>query len=227
MINPILLRCYICGNIIQGSYYRDWADHPICIDHKDVCHCVSCGQFCNIKSIDIGNGSRLCSYCQEHMMTKEDCKYIVRFVNRIYSNTVMGEIHNWNLKTIDAVALHNRTGSKNIRGLAERCGDKYTVFVYRQLSKVQFANVLAHELLHIWLYNRGVNPIPIMCEGFCNLGSYVVLSNINNSEAKATLHSMIVSSDPIYGDGLRICKTMFDKGGWREVIKALEKNQEK
>ena len=215
-------KCYICGKTIVGSYYVDWANHAVCHEHAtSMNQCVSCGQFCNSLAIDIGLGGKLCSYCQKHLMTKEDCIYVINFINRIYSKSVIGEIHNWHLKVIDATSLQKITGSLYTRGLAERCGGDYTVYIYRQLSKVQFANVLAHELLHIWQYNMNITTTPLLCEGFCNLGSFVVLSKINNREAKASINNMLASTDPIYGEGLRICKKLFEQGGWINVIRQL------
>ena len=149
----MILKCYICGKTIEGSYFIDWANHAACVHHDaTIKQCVSCGQFCDASAIDIGLGGKFCSYCQKHIMTKEDCANVIGYINRIYSNLEIGEIHNWHLKVIDATALQKRTGSLNTRGLAVKYGNDYTVYVYRQLSKVQFANVLAHELLHIWQY---------------------------------------------------------------------------
>lgn len=216
-------KCYICGKTIRGSCYQDWANHMICVHHgKSIQYCVSCGQICNSSAIDIGLGGKFCSYCQQHIMTKEDCIHVIDFVNRIYANSAIGEIHNWHLKVIDATALQKRTGSLYARGLAERYGDDYTIYIYRQLSKVQFANVLAHELLHIWQYNRNINTSPSLREGFCNLGSYIVLSKIKNKEAASSIDRLLSSDDPIYGEGLRVCKQLFEQGGWLKVIETIE-----
>lgn len=220
----MLRRCYICGKLILGSYYIDWANHSVCSNHyASVKQCVSCGQFCDSLAIDIGLGGKFCSHCQKHIITKDDCLHVINYINRIYSNTEIGEVHNWHLKVIDASALHERTGNLYTRGLAERDGDNYTVYVYRQLSKVQFANVLAHELLHVWQYNMNLDTLPYLREGFCNLGSYVVLSEINNREARATIDNMLNSTDPIYGEGLRKCKYLFEQGGWINVIRQLKR----
>ena len=217
--------CYICGKPIVGTYYVDWANHAVCSSHgTSIKQCVSCGQFCNSLAVDIGLGGKFCSYCQKHIMNKWDCSHVIDYINRIYSHSVIGEIHNWHLKVIDASALQKMTGSLYTRGLAQRYGDDYTVYVYRQLSKVQFANVLAHELLHIWQYNMNINTMPLLCEGFCNLGSYVVLSTIKKKEANASINRMLTSDDPIYGEGLRVCKQLYDDGGWTKVIHKLKCN---
>ncbi len=217
------LKCYICGKTIESSYYVDWANHAVCGHHRaSIKQCVSCSQFCDDSAIDIGLGGKFCSYCQKHIMTKEDCTHVIGYINRLYSKSEIGEIHNWHLKVIDATALQKRTGSVMTRGLAVRYGNDYTVYVYRQLSKVQFAGVLAHELLHIWQYNRNYNPTPWLCEGFCELGSYIVLSKINNDEAKAAIEIMLASTDPVYGEGFRRCKQLFEQGGWSNVINRLK-----
>lgn len=217
-------KCYVCGKILFTTYYIDWGGHKVCSEcAESTPRCVCCGQFCDSNSIDVGTGERLCTYCQQHYMKKKDCARIVRFINRIYSKSVIGEIHNWKLKVMDAPKMLEVTGSPRVRGLAEKRGDIYTVYIFRQLSKVQFANVLAHELLHIWMYNRKLDPPPEYCEGFCNLGSYIVLSNIDIEEAKMGRKALMQSDDPIYGEGFRICKLLYEEGGWPKVINEIKR----
>jgi hypothetical protein len=157
-------------------------------------------------------------------MNKSDCKHIVGFIRKIFDSCPIGSITNWNLQVVDAPTLFNMTGNAYTRGLAQRCGNDYTIFVFRHLSKVQFASVLAHEMLHIWQYNRNIKASPIYTEGFCNLGSYSVLNAINNAEAKATIESMMNSHDPIYGEGFRLMVAFFEQGQWESVINELINN---
>lgn len=218
-------KCYLCGKPIIGSYYVDWNRHEVCTNHKfPIPHCVSCGQYCNNTAIDIGTGALLCSYCQKHMITKADCTHIINFIRNIYDISPIGSITNWHLKVVNAPALYNMTGDINTRGLAHRYGNDYTIFIFRYLSKVQFANVLAHEMLHIWQFNRNIRASAMYMEGFCNLGSYVVMKTINNVESNATIARMANDQDPIYGEGFRLMKCLFEQGQWESAINELINN---
>lgn len=218
--------CYLCGKPIIGKYYFDWAGHASCFEHiNEQSWCVSCGRICDSKAVHIGMGGKICTYCQQHYVNEKDCKHIVPFINKIYANSPLGEVHNWKLKVINAMALQKRTGSLYTRGYAQLYDGEYTIYVYRQLSKVQFANVLAHEVLHVWQWNHNLRPIQMLCEGFCNLGSYIVLTHIDTDESRAARERLMNNTDPIYGEGFRFCKTLYDEGGWTRVIKELAKHQ--
>lgn len=221
-------KCFLCGKPIVDAYYIDWYGHKVCINHNQpIPRCVSCGQYCDQTAVKIGTGALFCSYCQKHKMDKRDCSHIIEFVRKIYDKSPIGCITNWHLKVVDASMLYRMTGDVNVRGLAQAYGDDYTIFVFRHLSKVQFANVLAHEMLHIWQYNRNLKANSVLTEGFCNLGSYVVMKAINNVESNATIDRMIHSQDPIYGEGFRLMKSLFEQGQWKTAINELINNHRK
>lgn len=218
-------KCYLCGKPIVDSYYTDWCKHKVCTNHKfPVPRCVSCGQYCNETAVDIGTGALFCPYCQEHMVNKAESPHIIGFIRKIYNVSPIGNITNWHLKVVDAPTLYRMTGDINTRGLAQRYGNDYTIFIFRHLSKVQFANVLAHEMLHIWQYNRMINASSMYMEGFCNLGSYVVMKAIDNVESHATIERMMNSPDPIYGEGFRLMKRFFEQNQWESAINELINN---
>lgn len=54
----------------------------------------------------------------------------------------------------------------NTRGLARSVGTDYTIYIFRELSRVAFVQVLAHEMLHVYQYINGINPPKSKCEGF-------------------------------------------------------------
>ena len=41
------------------------------------------------------------------------------------------------------------------------------------IPEIQFQAILAHELLHVWLYKNSINLEYDKMEAFCNLGSLV------------------------------------------------------
>ena len=119
---------------------------------------------------------------------------------------------------VNAETLYKLTSDLNTRGLARAVGNEYTIYVFRELSRVAFAQVLAHELLHVYQYTNNIHPPKAKCEGFCNLGSYVVLKAINNAEAKAAINNLRSNPDKIYGDGFRLLFDTYTVGGWKSAI---------
>ena len=218
------MNCFYCGRSIIGRYYYDWAGHAVCEKHfANIVICASCGQYCDSHARDIGMGMKVCSHCQKYRIEQTDCDKIINFIKRIYAQTEIGLITNWHLIMVSAEKMYQLTHDKNTRGLAQAVGSNYTIFVYRELSRVAFAQVLAHEMLHIYQYNRNINPKKQLCEGFCNLGSYVVLKAIHVNEADAAIENMKKCTDPIYGDGFRHLLAIYKKGGWHDAILEIGK----
>lgn len=184
-------------------------------------HCASCGQFCDSKAKPIGRGEFVCKHCQTYRIEQTEADNIITFVKQQYAKAGISIGAKWHLKMITAEALFQKTKDKNTRGLAQMVGTEYTIFIYRELSRVAFAQVLAHEMLHIYQYVRHINPDKARCEGFCNLGSYVILTAIGNDEAKAAIENLKASTDSIYGDGFREMLTIYQHAGWQGAIKEV------
>lgn len=216
-------RCIFCNKPILGRYYYDWVGHSVCESHyKSVVRCASCGQFCDSKAKSIGLGEFICQHCQTYRIGPKEADDIIAFIKQKYNGAGLVIGAKWHLKMISAETLFRKTGDKNTRGLAQMVGSKYTIFIYRELSRVAFAQVLAHELLHIYQYTRHYNPEKSECEGFCNLGSYFILCAIGNDESKAAIESLKRNTDPAYGDGFRKFLAIFEQSGWQGAIKHLK-----
>lgn len=218
------MNCLYCGKRIIGKYYYDWAGHTVCEKHfANIVTCASCGQYCDVHAKDIGMGMKICPHCQKYRIEQADSDKVINFIKGIYAQTEVGHITNWHLKMVSAEKMYQLTHDKNTRGLAQAVGSDYTIFIYRELSRVAFAQVLAHEMLHIYQYNRNIHPAKSLCEGFCNLGSYVVLKAIHVKEADAAIENMKKCTDPIYGDGFRHLFAIYKKGGWHDAILEIGK----
>lgn len=218
------MNCLYCGKRIIGKYYYDWAGHTVCEKHfANIVTCASCGQYCDVHAKDIGMGMKICPHCQKYRIEQADSDKVINFIKGIYAQTEVGHITNWHLKMVSAEKMYQLTHDKNTRGLAQTVGSDYTIFIYRELSRVAFAQVLAHEMLHIYQYNRNIHPAKSLCEGFCNLGSYVVLKAIRTKEANAAIESLKKSPDPIYGEGFRRLLAVYEKGGWHDAILEIGK----
>jgi len=215
--------CLYCKKHIRGQYYSDWAGHVVCLSHiNSIVKCASCGQFCDSRAKDIGLSMKVCTHCQKYRIEREKADNIINFIKGVYAETEIGGISSWTLKMISADALFKITKDANVRGLAQAYGTEYTIYVYRELSRVAFAQVLAHEMLHVYQYKHHLSPPKAKCEGFCNLGSYVVLNKIKNKESIAAIDNLKKTDDPIYGDGFRNMLSIYHRGGWKECISELK-----
>jgi len=212
--------CFYCHKPINGRYYYDWAGHSACASHV-VIKCASCGQFCDTKSKEIGLGLKICTHCQQFRIERNDSEVIINFIMSIYKKSSVGTVSRWKLQMVNTETLYKLTSDLNARGLARAVGNDYTIFIYRELSRVAFAQVLAHELLHVYQYTNNIYPAKAKCEGFCNLGSYVVLKAINNAEAKAAINNLMNNPDEIYGDGFRLLLETYKVGGWDSAIELI------
>ena len=83
---------------------------------------------------------------------------------------------------------------------------------------IEFESVLAHELLHTWLNQNEIKMSTQETEGFCNLGSYLVLSKANTKHASILFRSMIENPDINYGVGFRNMLKDLGKKGWHKLV---------
>ena len=89
------------------------------------------------------------------------------------------------------------------------------------LPRIEFEAVLAHELLHVWLYQNQITLSLTSTEGFCNLGSYLIYKNDNTHFSSIHIQAMNTSKDIVYGKGYREMKIQLEKLGWEKLIESL------
>lgn len=216
--------CCYCGKKIIGPYFIDLYGQKICSSHPRHL-CISCCSFCNEKAIMIAEGKYLCSSCQSYHTTLKDAKHIIKMIREHYRQTGLGEIDRFHLEMLSVEEMKQLSQpivSGDVLGLAMYNGSRYDIRVIRNLSHTAMAGILAHEILHIWQYQRKLNAPQRICEGFCDLGSYEIYSQIKTKHAEVKIDLLQQDPSPIYGDGYRIVKRYFDKAGWQGVIKKME-----
>lgn len=220
-----LSECVVCGNVIIGAYYTDEMGNKVCMHHKDkVANCLSCGCLCSKeKATAIGYDQYICESCATHSPQDADINKLSVYVRKVLSDSGIEGIPAFNLHRVELDVLYRATG-KPCEGLAKYDGVNSDIYVLKYLSRTCYASVLAHEMLHLWQYKNRLSPRQDICEGFCNLGAYEVLKSIGTQVAQARMALMEKDPDPIYGDGFRKVKAVYDRGGWSDVIKKIKKN---
>jgi len=75
-----------------------------------------------------------------------------------------------------------------------------------------FAATVAHELGHAWLFLNRFPPLPpVVEEGFCELMSYLWLSQHKTPEAEVRLQALRKNPDLVYAQGYRAALRAFKK----------------
>ena len=57
-----------------------------------------------------------------------------------------------------------------------------------------------------------------LCEGLCNLGSWLAFSTIKSSKTPYFLKTIKENPDPVYGDGFRYVYSKYETEGWEGVL---------
>lgn len=223
-------HCVVCGRQPLGPFYKDWAGRVACSSHPreevHACHC--CSRICGSSGgHTIGHGLWVCDVCLQQRMTQQQAMGVVNYIQNGYRKAGLGDVKGWSLKVSDLETLVRESGDVNVKGFAKNFGGIYTVYILRDLPKLFFASVLAHELLHIWQYRQGLSPEQALCEGFCNLGSWYVLRHIGGMEAEMLMRQLAANPDPIYGDGFRHVLGYYEEGGWPAAVQVIKDSSKK
>lgn len=108
--------------------------------------------------------------------------------------------------------------------LGTQVSREHSVFILFGLPRLVFHGVLAHELLHVWLNDRGLQHWSDKeIEGFCNLGTALVYQNDGTPLAQYLLKRLSEDQNPVYGDGYRLMLARVQKLGWPGLIAEMQK----
>lgn len=236
------MNCLVCNSTITGQYYIDYWGNKVCqshIDNHEVTFCASCGSFVRIGD-STGDGRSLCNSCMASVISDAEQidklkKYVLRkfmdigvqfndkflsSVNiEIVSPQKMAEIRkqpiNFQNKGLTQTYSQNTLGGK-LLGFKDKY--KHHIYMLSYLPKIEFAATLAHEILHIWQIENGIQLPPLKCEGLCNIGSYIIYENMSAQKASYYKKSLMESPDPIYGDGFRLIYSIYEQCGLEELF---------
>ena len=232
--NPLI--CTICLQPLIKEYSIDAWQNPFHTHHEnDGVFCNSCSRIISHGITHGGfrykDGRHLCSLCQISVV-ENDSVIQVAYAS-VHSQLESVGIRNIPLdipiKLINLIKLTEKFGIQshgNLKGFTyqahEHTSDlSYTIFMLFGLPRIEFEAVLAHELLHVWLYQNNITLSLASTEGFCNLGSYLIYKNDNTHFSRIHINAMATSKDKIYGKGFRKMKNQLEKLGWKKFIANL------
>jgi hypothetical protein len=90
------------------------------------------------------------------------------------------------------------------------------------MPKAELRSVISHELMHVWLNERGVEGPADVIEGFCNLGSDHVLRQDPSRLAVHLMENMKTDKSPVYGTGYRKMIARLKQIGWARMLNEMQ-----
>jgi hypothetical protein len=100
------------------------------------------------------------------------------------------------------------------------------IFLLNGMPRMHFIATLAHELMHVWLYENAPDDMdPAFCEGSCNYAAYLVLMKFPGKESEFIRTTFRDETDSIYGDGFRGVADYVDEHGTAKWLSYLKSNR--
>ncbi len=235
-INDDPLICTICLQPLITEFSLDAWQNPFHTHHEnDGVFCNSCSRIIS-QGITLGgyrytDGRHLCSLCQISVVENDSLIHVayVSVNSQLEAVGIRNIPLNIPIELINLIELTEKFGIPshgNLKGFTYRTHEKisnpsYTIFMLLGLPRIEFEAVLAHELLHVWLYQNNITLSLASTEGFCNLGSYLIYKNDDTHFSRIHINAMTTSIDKAYGKGFREMKVQLEKLGWKKFIANL------
>lgn len=235
----IVAKCDICGEPLTGKYYTDFWGNAFHKRHAQELHeCSSCGRLiCESLTgggFTLDDGRYICSRCNEtsvedEWMVTSSLDYVKRLlayhgIDGLPSEIPISLVGKGTLRTVsrgysDATQGFTDHNARTRNG--EIISRSSHIYILSDLPLIMFRAVLAHELMHIYLFEHDLDLRPDIREGFCNLGSEIVYQADNSRFSKFRLSSMMSDQDPNYGLGYRKMSKLLNERGWDYLLENL------
>lgn len=229
-------ECSICSNIIKDKeYYVDAWGNPFHMYHKKTgIFCECCSRLISEKITNGGykldDGRYICSLCDVSVIKSDDeiNNSFDRVLKILEDNGVKGikkeelkiQLINRNLMS-EQYKFHEVEHLKGLTKVTPSNKEIFSIFILNNLPKVQFEAILAHELLHVWLFKKNINLSKTIMEGFCNLGSYLIYNLDNTKFSKIHLLSLENRNNNSNVTEYKILKGIMDKKGFNYLLKNI------
>ena len=238
----ILEKCDVCLNPIESEYVKDtWGNIYHNYHRSSMPLCESCNRLISINLTDGGYSIKnrsICNICRNHVINdKEDIQKIFYGLRKELLELGMSNIpKNIPVILIDSkeelYRISNIPASDGLQGYTKynyqtigrkKINENFTIYILSNLHRLNFRAVLAHEILHVYLFNNNISLKKSLIEGFCNLGSKFVYNSAPESKiSELKLESMFINNHPEYGRGFRIMDAELERKGWAVLLKNLE-----
>lgn len=236
--------CDVCRQKLSGQIVQDaWGHVSHAAHDQPLYFCGSCQRMMSRHTSRGGffyeDGRPICGYCRQSAVTEGVAvNKTKRAVLEILEKTGFVDIpKNIEIVLANSHALTNKTNHAGTRGVTltntqyshhKRVGMVHQIGILYGLPYIEFAGILAHELLHVWQNQNDVKLPAMYTEGFCNLGSYAIYAASDESHqmlAKHLIRQLMENKDPIYGNGFRLMYKKLEGMGWPALISDVLANK--
>lgn len=234
--------CDNCGQALKGEYLQDiWGNRC----HKEhagqrTAQCHVCARLIGPRTshggLHYADGRQVCGICRLSEVTEvaqiEHAKdevlahlsavgfdYIPRYISVSFADK---------RRLNQRLGVSQRANSHGLTRTVERQQGslryvEHSIYVLYGLPRVLFHGVLAHEMIHVWLNEKGLHSWPEAdIEGFCNLGTALIYQQDGSPLADVLLQRMQQDPHPVYGDGFRKMNKHLQQLGWSGLLSAMQ-----
>lgn len=222
-------RCFYCGSSLILSHFIDSYGQHCCKNHINVEHsvqyCSECLKLVETSGNTIADGRVICPDCMKIAVSPKRPydwmlgQAVARLHEAGFTDLDPKDVTIWIATSQEMAAFKKGTVNVFNEGFcALQPNGKIKIYVQSHHTKIHFAGILAHELLHAWCFRHGLTNVPDeIAEGMCNLASYCVYHTIDFPLAKLYEKQLFEDKDPVYGDGFRAMYEVYKKYGWDGV----------
>lgn len=238
--NHVLPKCDICSQPLDGQYLSDFWGNEYHESHVDELEeCSSCGRLiCDRLTrggYRLNDYRQICNLCNATAIIHEfDIQSSRNFVMMLLeSEGILGVPRDVPITLVDAPSLKrlSKINSDAMQGFTDQQAQTINgrvvsreshIYILSHLPKIVFQSVLAHELLHVYLFENNLRLRSDIREGFCNLGSELIYKSTNSEFSSFRLQNMQENQDPDYGVGYRKMSAILHKKGWRYILNNID-----
>ena len=238
--NNILEKCDICSKPLEGEFLIDfWKNKYHSYHQNNLPSCDSCNRLISQQltngGYEIDKNQEICSLCFLFLINKEE--QIEDLDIEVRSTLKMAGIIGLPKVPITLVAdqkelqRYSSQRNTNMKGFTSynktmlkgmKIREETHIYILSNMHLVAFKAVLAHELLHVYLFLNDYELRSDIREGFCNLGSQLIFSTTNTNLSNYFLKSMYQNKDPDYGIGFLKMNKILEKQGWERLLEQLK-----
>jgi len=238
--NYIAPKCSLCLKILREEWLVDAWGNPFHKSHEaEGIYCSSCSRIISEGVTQGGykldDGRFLCSLCQSNIVQSSSQidvskKKVLTILEKIGINGIKEDIPISLANRFTLQKLADEIASSHLKGFTKfsyikspfgNLASEYKIYILDRLPTIEFEAVLAHEYLHVWLYENNIELPLTQREGFCNLASAYIYQQNGSQFSTIHLDSMDIDPDPNYGDGYRKMKLQLEKNGWKSLLQTV------
>ena len=210
------------------------------LDNDELNKCSSCSRLISEQltngGYDINQETKVCAKCYPFIVNKDSQVSKINLeVRSLLSSVGIKKIPNHIpitlLKNIEDLKKYSGKNNNVIKGFTYydkttlqgvKINENIHIYILSNLHNTVFKAVLAHELLHVFLFVNDYTLRSDIREGFCNLGSKLIFDKTQTELSDYYTLSMFENDDPDYGIGFMKMNEILKKKGWKKLIRDLK-----